>query len=80
MRPEEIPDKYRGRYKKAISGKLSPRETIRLNCCHCMGWSYSEAKRCTCTSCPLWRYSIAANVRESKQETAGLQNTGEGVL
>ncbi len=82
MKPYSTPPQLTGMYQKAIEGKLSPRQAIRLQCYHCMGWNIAEAKRCQTRVCPLWQYSPAAKIsqpaRQEREKHAGLTNEAQG--
>jgi hypothetical protein len=55
---QEIPAKYRGMYRKAVSGK-SRKTAINVFCLHCMGWDHGAREavaECSATGCPLWVY------------------------
>jgi len=41
-----VPPKYRKLYKKTVSGKVSPRDAIKMFCLECVGWVREEVKQC----------------------------------
>jgi hypothetical protein len=51
-----IPEQYRGLYKKAMSGK-SRTAGVKANCLECCCWQRSEARNCQITTCPLYPYN-----------------------
>ena len=67
-----IPERYRGTYKKAMSGK-SRQKAIHAKCKDCQNWQVAEIRRCDIDTCPLHpyrpgtSYSERTNVPESSQ-------------
>jgi hypothetical protein len=49
---KNIPEKYRGTYRKAMEG--SKKKAIDAKCQECMCWQVSEIKRCENMVCPLF--------------------------
>lgn len=82
MRSYDVPQKHKGKYRKALAGKISPREAIKIHCFHCYGWNTPDAKRCNNTACPLWHYSPAAKIlnatRKSGKGCTETQNKTKG--
>ena len=64
MRVEDDPPRYRGLYRKAMSGR-SRRASIRAHCLMCRGWQSTEVEQCTAPMCPLYRYRLGAATTES---------------
>ncbi|GMU21870.1 MAG: hypothetical protein AMXMBFR13_19580 [Phycisphaerae bacterium] len=56
MNGYDVPLRLRGMYEKALAGKLSPRQVIKLGCYHCMGWETKAVKDCTSPGCPAFAY------------------------
>jgi len=52
---ENIPEKYRGTYDKAMAGK-SRQKAIFAKCQDCMCWQTGEVRRCEVVTCPLHPY------------------------
>ena len=61
----QIPISYQNIYLKAVTGKASPRQTIKAFCLECVGWAKNEITMCTGTDCPLYRYRPYRNAVES---------------
>jgi hypothetical protein len=63
-RLRETPSLYRGQYARAMAGKASGRQAIKVMCYSCMGWEgaagggtlKNEVRRCTSPACPLFAY------------------------
>ena len=55
MRLEDVPEKYRKLYTRALAGR-SRRAAIRCFCLHCVGWHEQHVLECTSATCPLFRY------------------------
>ena len=70
MRIQDVPERYRGLYRRAMTGK-SRRAAVRANCLMCCGWQFVEVERCTAPTCPLYPYRLGAAVTEPESETAG---------
>ena len=51
----QFPVKYRGTYKKAMTGK-SLRAAVNAFCLECVFWQREEVKLCTSPTCPLYPY------------------------
>lgn len=51
-----IPKLYQGGYERAVCGKASPRQAIKLQCLECVGYERDEITRCTDTGCALYHY------------------------
>lgn len=51
-----IPMRYKQMKLRAMSGELSPKKTIHLNCVHCMGWSLQRVQDCTQNMCSFYAY------------------------
>ncbi len=52
----QIPDLYKGAYKRVIQAKASPHEAIQAQCLECVGWVRKEVTLCTDLGCPLYPY------------------------
>ena len=52
---ENIPEKYRGTYDKAMAGR-SLRKAIIAKCQDCMCYQSAEIRRCEHVACPLYPY------------------------
>ena len=52
----QMPQSCRRNYRRAASGKASPREAIKAQCLQCVGWVREEVRLCTALDCPLWMY------------------------
>ncbi|HPD46327.1 MAG TPA: hypothetical protein P5279_06665 [Anaerohalosphaeraceae bacterium] len=52
---EEIPERYRETYKKAMSGK-SKAAALKAKCLDCTCWQKDEIRKCTVSDCPLYPY------------------------
>lgn len=50
-----MPEKYRGTYDRAMSGK-SQQRAIFAKCQDCMNWQVAEIRRCDIVTCPLHPY------------------------
>jgi hypothetical protein len=55
QRLSQIPEKQRGKYKRAASGK-SLRAAVDAFCSECMGYVVDEIRECTDPGCPLYPY------------------------
>lgn len=51
----DVPQKYRGIYQEAMTGRR-PQRAIRTFCLMCVGWQRIEVDKCTAPSCPLYPY------------------------
>jgi hypothetical protein len=66
---EHIPEKYRGTYRKAMTGH-SRQKAIHAKCQDCMNWQVAEIRRCDIVTCPLYPYrpsSARTNPSEDSQ-------------
>jgi len=57
MKYEDIPERYRGLWHRAVHGR-SRQAAIRLNCLMCCCYQIVEVQNCGITACPLWRYRM----------------------
>jgi len=71
----EMPPKYRGIYKRAMTGK-SRKAALRAFCLECCGWQRVEVARCTAPACPLFPYRRAAGAADVPV-TGSLAASGE---
>ncbi len=55
MKPEDVPERWRNLYRRAMSGK-SRQAAIKCFCIMCVAWVSPEVERCTATTCPLYKY------------------------
>ena len=55
-RRADMPSKFRKLYDRAMSGKASPREAIKMQCLECWAWVQTETAQCDNCACPLFRY------------------------
>jgi hypothetical protein len=55
MKLADIPERYRVLYRRAMTGQ-SHKAAIRCHCLMCVGWEWSEVKRCSAPGCPLLPY------------------------
>lgn len=62
-RLSNMPDVYRGIYKKAMTGK-SFRFAIHAQCLECVQWQRIEVAKCTDLGCPLYPYRPYQEVTE----------------
>ena len=63
-----IPEKYQGIYKRAMTGK-SRMAAMQAKCLECCCWQRSEARDCNVPDCPLYPYNpyrLNALKREDK--------------
>lgn len=51
-----IPESFQGSYQKVLQGELSPRQAIKVQCCHCCGWDRKAVRLCGDNTCPLHCY------------------------
>ena len=61
MKLDDIPEKYRSLYERAMSGK-SRKAAVRAHCLMCTGWQPSEVAKCTASTCPLFPYRMPGGV------------------
>jgi len=54
---QHIPEKYRGTWDKAQSGK-SRQSAILAKCQDCMNWQIAEVRNCEIITCPLHPYRV----------------------
>ena len=54
---EAVPEKYRGIYRQAMTGRRALK-AIRAKCLDCTCWQEAEVRRCTIEHCPLWPYRM----------------------
>jgi len=59
-----MPAKYRGTYKKAMTGK-SLRAGANAFCLECVGWQREEVRLCTSPACPLYPYRPYQGTRKA---------------
>ncbi len=57
LREYEIPAKYQGVYRRAMTGK-SRKDSIRAHCLMCVAWKESEVEKCTAVLCPLYPHRM----------------------
>lgn len=50
----DAPAQFRGQYRQAFAGELSPRRAAKLQCLECCGWERKAARACEASACPLW--------------------------
>jgi hypothetical protein len=74
VKPEDVPQKYRRLYERAMSGR-SRRAAIRVNCLWCVGWSEHEVEQCTSPGCPLFGFRLG-----QKADAEGLDPRKNGGL
>jgi len=55
---DDVPEKYRVLYHKAMKGTASPRQAIKSFCqrCVCYENAPEEIRGCSDVNCPLWAY------------------------
>jgi hypothetical protein len=53
-----VPKSKQAKFKRAASGKLSPRSAIKLHCEQCVGFENIKEGigKCTACTCVLWAY------------------------
>ena len=53
-----IPERWRARYKKVLSGGGSYRMALHVKCADCVGFEeiVERVGGCTCERCPLWGF------------------------
>jgi hypothetical protein len=54
-RLSDMPDIYRGNYKKAMKGR-NRTAAVKAFCLECVGWQRNEVKECSSVECPLYLY------------------------
>ena len=71
MDVSQIPVKFRGLYRRAMTGK-SRKAAIRAHCLMCVGWVAEEVVLCTAKTCPLHPYRLVSEAHKARQnrETA----------
>lgn len=55
-RVDEAGQLYRPLMLKAYKGDCSPRQGIKAQCLHCVGYDRQAVTHCTGYSCPLWTF------------------------
>ena len=55
-RAKQVSAKYRGLYRRAASGKASPRAAIKAFCLECTCWQREGIEKCTSPAYPLFSY------------------------
>ncbi|HUU83551.1 MAG TPA: hypothetical protein VM243_08610 [Phycisphaerae bacterium] len=64
MRIEDVPERYRSLYRRAMTGR-SRKAAIRAHCLMCCGWQSVEVEKCTARMCPLYPYRLSSTPTEA---------------
>ena len=77
MDVSQIPVKFRGLYRRAMTGK-SRKAAIRAHCLMCVGWQASEVAKCTAPSCPLYAYRMSSGADHPHLSEQAATNEADG--
>ncbi len=69
LRVYAIPAKYKGTYRRALTGK-SRKDSIRAHCLMCCAWQEIEVEKCTAALCPLFPHRLGRPVARSDPSQA----------